>query len=168
MGKQINYYLGYEPFLELARLAAESGCVIVRCHYDREKQRWSVCQGGPEVVVPDQYSYFFHLPEAGPLAILDTPYGPRVEDGYSATGNAVIEAGFSRLNEGGPTRSRLFVISGYYDGEEVWVPRPDCMTKLYDRLARRVKKLAPYVQPRGWQYKTYASPDLLPLLEQYD
>ena len=120
------------------------------------------------MVVPDQYSYFFHLPEAGPLAILDTPYGPRVEDGYSATGNAVIEAGFSRLNEGGPTRSRLFVISGYYDGEEVWVPRPDCMTKLYDRLARRVKKLAPYVQPRGWQYKTYASPDLLPLLEQYD
>lgn len=160
--------MGYEPFLELAKLAAESGCVIVRCGYDREKERWSVCQGGPEVVVPDQYSYFFHLPEAGPLEVRDTPYGPRVWDGYNATGNAVVEAGFSRVNDDGPTRSRLFVISGYYDDEGVWVPRPDGLTKLYEKLARRAKKLAPYIQPKGWKYKTYVDPALLSLLEQGD
>lgn len=168
MGKQINYYMGYAPFLELAKLAAESGCVIVRAEYDRAGKRWSVRKGGPEVVVPDQYSYFFHLPQAGPLEVTDTPCGPQVDDGCNATGNAVIEAGFSRINEDGPTRSRLFVISGYYDGREEWVPRPDCMTKLYEKLARRVKKLAPYVRPRGWQYKTYADPALLPLLERDD
>ena len=105
---------------------------------------------------------------SGPLDITDTPYGPRVNDGYNATGNAAIEAGFSRIHEDGPTRSRLFVISGYYDEEEVWIPRPDCLTKLYEKLARRAKKLAPYSQPRGWQYKTYADPELLPLLERDD
>lgn len=168
MGKQINYYMGYAPFLELAKLAAESGCVIVRAGYDREKERWSVRKGGPEAVVPDRYSYFFHLPEAGPLEIRDTPYGPRFQDGYNATGNAVIEAGFSRLSGDGPARSRLFVISGYYDDREVWIPRPDCMTKLYEKLARRVKKLAPCVRPKGWKYRTYADPALLPLLEQSD
>lgn len=170
MGKQIGYYMGYEAFLDLARLAAESGCVILR--NDFIDGRWTVDQGGPELVVPERYSYLFYLPEAGPLVIEDLPNGRCVDRGYTPSGSAIIEAGYSRIREGdtpavGP--ARLFVITGYYDKKDVWVPRPGCITKVYDRLARRVKKLAPYVRLPGRPYKEYIDPALLPLLESgYD
>ena len=167
MGKQINYYMGCEEFRELAVLAVESGCVILR--NDFIDGRWAVDRGGPELVEPGRYRYFFYLPEAGPLVIRDLPNGRCVDDGYTATGNALIEAGYSRIREEEPRgigSARLFVISGYYNEAEDWIPRPDCLTKLYEKLARRAKKLAPYTQLEGWQYKVYVSPALRPLLER--
>ncbi len=166
MGKQINYYMGPEEFRELAVLAAENRCAILR--NDFIDGRWTVEQGGPELVVPGRYSYIFYLPEAGPLVIRELPNGRCVDQGYTATGNAIIEAGYSRIREEprGISSARLFVISGYYDKEGCWVPRPDCLTKLYDKLARRAKKLAPYTQLENRQYKIYVSPGLRPLLER--
>lgn len=76
------------------------------------------------------------------------------------------------------TRSRLFVISGYYNDKGEYVPRPDCVTKLYNRLVRVVKKVAPYtelvdsyistkdgdyLQEKQWKHKEYISPQVLQL-----
>ena len=76
------------------------------------------------------------------------------------------------------TRSRLFAISGYYDGNGEYVPRPDCLTKTYNRLVRIAKKVAPYteltdyiistrnssyLQEKEWKHKEYVSPAYLAL-----
>ncbi len=54
---------------------------------------------------------------------------------YSAEGNTVISAGFSpRRDETKElVRSRLFVISGYYDDKGEYIPRPECVTKIYNK-----------------------------------
>ena len=36
MGKQINYWLGYENFLQIAGAALDCGCVIIRYAAGRE------------------------------------------------------------------------------------------------------------------------------------
>ncbi len=76
------------------------------------------------------------------------------------------------------TRSRLFAISGYYDESGEYIPRPECLTKVYNRLARTVKKVAPYteltdyiistrdssyLQEKEWRHKEYVSPAYLAL-----
>ena len=40
------------------------------------------------------------------------------------------------------TRGRLFCISDYYNDDGELIKRPDCVTKVYNALARYVKKLA--------------------------
>ena len=80
-----------------------------------------------------------------------------LDDGYTATGNALIEANYSSIvNE--PTgvagtrrkkeiyRARIYCITGYYDENEKYIPRPDCLTKVYHSLIRYVKKIAPYTE----------------------
>ena len=102
-------------------------------------------------------SFYFHIPEAGDIRIL-TGIGKECLDyGYTATGNALIEASYSSIvNE--PTgvagsrqkkeihRARIYCISGYYDENEKYIPRPDCLTKVYHSLVRYVKKIAPYTE----------------------
>ena len=66
-------------------------------------------------------SFYFHIPEAGDIRIL-TGIGKECLDyGYTATGN-----------------------SGYHDENEKDIPRPDCLTKMYNSLVKYVKKTAPY------------------------
>ena len=66
-------------------------------------------------------SFYFHIPEAGDIRIL-TGIGKECLDyGYTATGN-----------------------SGYHDENEKDIPRPDCLTKVYNSLVKYVKKTAPY------------------------
>ena len=66
-------------------------------------------------------SFYFHIPEAGDIRIL-TGIGKECLDyGYTATGN-----------------------SGYHDENKKDIPRPDCLTKVYNSLVKYVKKTAPY------------------------
>ena len=37
-------------------------------------------------------------------------------------------------------------MTGYYDKNKNWIDRPECMKKLYDKLVRAAKKLAPYTE----------------------
>ncbi len=37
---------------------------------------------------------------------------------------------------------RLYVQTGFYDDKGEYVPRPVCVTKVYNRLLRMVKRLA--------------------------
>lgn len=68
--------------------------------------------------------------------------------------------------------------SGFYDDKGEYVPQPVCVTKVYNRLARMVKRLAPYteltdtyvsmndddyLQEKEWKHKEYISPQFLRL-----
>lgn len=156
MGKQINYYMEYEPFLKIAQAALDSGCVIVK-GYDGKITGTDI-----SIVTADCNHYFFHLPEAGKLEYKTYDNGRTVVDySYTSSGNTLIEAGFSLIDDNDKriSRNRLFCISGYYDENAEWIPRPDCITKLYNKLVRIVKKEAPYDKIR----KEYASPLCLEL-----
>lgn len=144
MGKQINYYMEYSAFLKIAQAALNSGCVIVR-NFDNE----IICSADISVVIPACNNYFFHLPEAGEIAYKTYANGRTdVDHSYSSSGNSLIEAGFSRINDADKKiyRNRLFCISGYFNEEKEWIARPDCITKLYNKLVRVAKKEAPYTE----------------------
>ena len=57
----------------------------------------------------------------------------------------MIQASFSKKNDKTKiiTRGRLFVISGYYDEQDEYISRPECVTKIYNKLVGIVKKIAP-------------------------
>jgi len=175
MGKQINYWMGYEDFLTVAQAALDSGCVIIR-HSDDGKLMYGHTL---DIVTQDTHRYYFYVKDAGELEVKTLSTGREQIGGYNASGNLLIEAAFSHRDDRKKelTRSRLFVISGYYDGDGTYINRPDCVTKVYNRLARVVKKVAPYTeltdtytvdsddgtQTREWRHKEYVSPSFLHL-----
>ena len=143
MGKQINYYMGYEEFLTIAQKALECGCKILK------RVDGKILQGDTiSFVTMQERNYYFYLPEAGALYTKTRANGHETVGGYDASGNVVIEAGYSNKNTTDKyiTRSRLFVISGYYDEQGQWIPRPECLEKVYNKLVRVAKKVAPYTE----------------------
>ena len=141
MGKQINYKMEYESFLQIAVTALELGCTIFAEHRNHKEFKSDVIQSRDiSVVTSDCHNYYFHLMNAGGIAIKTFPDGREYLDrGYNQTGNSIIEAGFSHFNGKQITPARLFVISGYYNDSEEWIARPDCLTKVYNALVRKVK-----------------------------
>ena len=133
-----------------------------------------------DIITEDSRRYYFYLPEAGSPMAQKVPFPDGQMIGYNAAGNTVIEAGFSFIHDSEKqiTRSRLFVISGYYDEAGEYIARPDCLTRTYEKLARTVKKTAPYkeltdhiistrdsdyLQEREWKHKEYISASCLAL-----
>ena len=72
------------------------------------------------------------------------------------------------------------MISGYYDEQGEYISRPESVTKIYNKLARIVKKVAPlteltdtyistkdatYLQEYEWKHKEYITPEYLHLKE---
>lgn len=148
MGKQINYWMEYEPFLLVAKKAIDLGCTIIK----EDRATGKVMESSDiSIITPDENRYYFHLPEAGKIIIKkrenDSEY---IDDGYTSSGNTLIQAGYSYIiNETKRkciTRARLFCISGYYNSDGEYISRPDCLTKVYNSLARFVKKVAPYTE----------------------
>lgn len=175
MGKQINYWLGFEEFLQIAQAALDCGCVIIKPISGKLVYGRTL-----DTVTEDEHRYYFYLPEAGKLMEQQVPFQNENPAGYNAVGNTVIEAGFSLIDKEQKkiTRSRLFAISGYYDENGEYVPRPDCLTRTYNRLVRTAKKVAPYteltdyiistrdssyLQEKEWKHKEYVSPSFLAL-----
>lgn len=179
MGKQINYYIGYKEFLKIAECAVKNGCIILKKEYGKYVRDNSV-----GIITQDCNRYYFYLPEAGDLE-------PQMHDdnefvgGYNSSGNVVIEASYSIVKHEQKTisRGRLFSVTGYYDKNKNWIDRPECMKKLYDKLVRTVKKLAPhteivdeiistssedYLKPKEWKHKEYITEELLSLKENDD
>ncbi len=145
MGKQINYWMDYENFILLAEKALELGCVIYRIRADKNGK--IIFGKDIRVVIPEEWNYIFYFPEAGEIKIeiLDgTEYIKRFADG----GQALIEAGFSLINQKQKkiTRNRLWCSTGYYNSDDEFIARPEQLTKVYNTLARFVKKLAPYTE----------------------
>lgn len=144
MGRQINYYIEYESFLEIAQAALECGCIIIK--QDLKSRPSKVFQSRDiSIVTKDCWHYYFYLPEAGSVRTKTYDYGERIDYGYNECGNAMIEAGFSIVREEKKEirGERLFVMTGYYDDSGSWIPRPNCLNKVYNKLVRLVKKLAP-------------------------
>jgi hypothetical protein len=141
MGKQVNYEMSYDSFLQLAQFALDAGCMIIRNNHSEEKQ--IPCKD-ISAVTTDCQNYYFYIPELYPIHeiqhkkdsngkyyVADTMFGP-----FSL---ALIEASYS--TEVGK-QARVYVTTGYYDKSEMWFERPDLLTKTYDRIARKAKKLA--------------------------
>lgn len=173
MGKQINYWLNHKEFLQIAQAALDCGCVIMKKDSGKIKYGQTL-----DMVTEDWTSYYFYLPEAGSLMAQQIPFQGEPMFAYNAVGNTVIQAGFSHINDDEKkiTRSRLFVISGYYDENGEYIARPECLTKIYQKLVRVVKKIAPYTeitdhiiskhdifQEEEWKHKEYISPSCLTL-----
>ncbi|MGP1459125.1 MAG: hypothetical protein ACTTKL_07430 [Treponema sp.] len=149
MGKQINYYLGYNDFKTIAQTALNNKCIILK-----QENGKIIHDRNISMITPDVNSYYFYVPEVETLQfemLHDKHIG-----GYNEIGNAVIEAGFSIVNHKDKRipKARLFSISGYYDRNEDWIARPECVNKVYGRLVRAVKKLAVYTEVRTEKYLT--------------
>ena len=145
MGRQINYYMEYESFLQIAQLALECGCEIIK--EDLNVRPTTVIRTRDiSAITPSDWMFWFYVPEAGQFATKMYECGERVEHSFSESGNALIEAGVSIIleDEKRIRRSRLYVQSGYYNSNDVWIPRPKCVDAVYNKLVRRVKKLTAY------------------------
>lgn len=152
MGRQINYYMEHESFLQVAQLALDCGCEIIK--EDLNVRPTTVIRTRDiSTITPNDWMFWFYVPEAGKLEIKTDERGERVDHGFCESGNALIEAGVSyiREDERQIRRSRLYVQSGYFDGSDVWIPRPKCVDAVYNKLVRRVKKLTIY---DGFSYRT--------------
>lgn len=145
MGKQINYYMEYACFVQLAEKALGLGCEIIRnVHAPGIVRGFSA-----DIVSPDCTQYYFYVPDAGAITFGTDMNGRQYVQGYaSAGGNALIEAGYSFISEEEKriSRARLYCTTGYYDADKVFVPRPDSTTNIYNALARYARKLAPYTE----------------------
>lgn len=158
MGRQINYWMEFDSFLPVAQKALDLGCNIIK----ENLNEGTVTVGSDLSIIkkPENYcpiKYYFHFPQAGDIEIHKVNGKEWLENSFSASGNAIIEAGFSYVtnvpsgSDGKPQikeiqRARLYCISGYYDKNENYVPRPESLTKVYNSLERFVKKVAPYTE----------------------
>ena len=137
MGKQVNYHMNYESFLVLAQTALDAGCLIIRGDHTDEKPEPAADLSG---VTRDCDRYFFYLPELADLSYKIDMYGKHY---LAYCGEplelAVIEAGYSRFPA---NTARLYVITGYYDSDGQWIPRSERLTKVYEKLARKARKVA--------------------------
>lgn len=175
MGKQINYWLNREEFLHIAQTALDCGCVIIKQGPKKMEYGQTL-----DIITEDSRRYYFYLPEAGSLMAQKVPFPDGQMIGYNAAGNTVIEAGFSFIHDSEKqiTRSRLFVISGYYNETGEYIARPKCLTQTYQKLVHIVKRIAPYteitdhiistqnndyLQEREWIHKEYISASCLKL-----
>lgn len=141
MGKQINYYMGYNDFLSVAKAALDSGCVIYRHQF--EKGHWKLIEGKDiNIVIPECIDYYFYLPELGEFSVRNHNGNQHISN---ETQLNVIEAGFSSVDNKKCSiiRNRLYVTSGLYNEDEEWIPRDDRLTKIYNKLVHIVKKVAP-------------------------
>ena len=172
MGKQINYWLEFDNFKVLAQKAVDLGWEIVREDLSKFEKTGVTVSRDIDIITEEKGAYyFFHLPEAGDIEIKELECGQRLDHNFSESGNSLIEAGFSRVlkEEKRILRARLYLPTGYYDKNDVYIYRPDCIVKVYHSLARYVKKLAPYTEitrpfinrsgePDEYKTKEYISP----------
>lgn len=166
--KQINYWLEFDGFLQVAQKALELGCTIIR----EDLNTGTVTEGDLSLITEEpRVSYYFHLPEAGNIAVKNYGNGERLDRIANECENSIIEAEYSRIDDQGKQimRARLFLSTGYYDSNGDFIYRPDCIVKVYNSLARLVKKLAPYTelsdnyQGTIYTHKEYVSPFYLNL-----
>ena len=140
MGRQITYYMERESFLVLAQAALDEGLLIFKNEYAEKPQE--PCRDLS--VIDDCTQYYFYLPEIAPLTYAHTDYGYHVKSYSYPSCLAIIEAGYSKKTDV-IHESRIYVSTGDYNCGE-WIPRPEKITKIYNKLVRKVKKLAPYTE----------------------
>ncbi len=145
MGKQINYFIEYDNFILLAQKALEIGCKILK----EDLQTGIVIESdSTDIISKECLDYYFYIPETGKYKVEKIGNRERIDYGYNASGLTMIEASMSKIFEKDKriSRGRLYCITNYYDEKENIIKRPDLTTKIYNTLARYVKKIAPYTE----------------------
>lgn len=140
MGKQTTYYMDYSEFLTLAQAALDEGCSLLRWDHTSEPIR-------PfrdlSAIDPTHPYWYFLLPGAGELRFVRDRLGGYFLDDGGAIATQLIETGFSVLSERGLWGSaRLYIPSDALVNGEL-IPRSEEATRIYDKLARLVRKTAP-------------------------
>ena len=138
MGKQVNYTMDYPAFLQLAKYALELGCMIIRNDHTEEP---SFPSKDISMVVPECSHYLFYCPALFPLDQIthsqDSAGKYYIADTFSSLFSlSIISAGFYRI----------YVTTGFFNNAGEWVPRPDKLTQIYDKIARKARKLATEVR----------------------
>ena len=102
MGKQMTYYMEREVFTQLAQIAVDLGCVIL-------KQNGSKIISGDTSIIDSHCSkYYFYLPAAGEINE-ELPLGC-----YNSNAGCVIEASYStRTKDLCLKRGKLYITSGF-------------------------------------------------------
>ena len=141
MGKQLNYVMDFKSFKKLSQYALELGCLIL---YKDHTEKPSLPSSDLSIVIPQYNSYYFYIPELYPSNKITHGidcYGRYYlkDDLFSPFSLSLIEASFSRNNT---EQERIYVTTGYYDENENWIARPELLTKTYEKIARRARKLA--------------------------
>ena len=144
MGKQINYYMDYDSFLLVAQKAIDLGCMIVK----EDSALGKVVESDDvSIVTKDCVRYYFHLLQAGDIEVEIVSNKEYLKRFACDSGNSIIEAGYSFIadepNKKEIRRNRIYCVTGYYNDEGEYIPRPECLTKVYDSLVRYIKKVAP-------------------------
>ena len=154
MGKQINYWMDYDSFLLITEKALELGCVIYRQKSGKDGKL--IYGTSIDVVTEEEKNYFYYFPEAGEIEIEQYNGREVVGDGIGKGSNAIIEAGYSYVNDKSKsiTRSRIYCTTGYYNDDGSFVDRPENLTKVYNILARYIKKVAPYTELHDVRFGT--------------
>ena len=149
MGKQINYYMDYESFLKVAQAALDEGCLIIR---DESKPEPPKPSNDLSVITEKWMRYGFYLPELADLEYgIDSSGNFHVNKSFNQLSLAVIEASFSKKligkGDGTPfvSTARLYIPTGNYIKDGEWNARSERITKIYNKLARLVKKMAPSI-----------------------
>lgn len=180
MGKQLNYYMDYDSFLIVAQTALDNGCIIVRENFWNPNSDKKIVQARDlSIIIKEWKSYYFYLPEAGDLVVKYMPgEGSERLERFGISGSAsIIEAGYSFIRDKRILRSRIYSYSGYYDENGEWIPRDERILKLYNKLVRVVKKIAPYTELTDirtnmddeqceYKHKEYITPYCLQLRER--
>ena len=134
MGKQLNYIMDYDSFIKLSQYALDLGCLII---YRNQSRTPSLPSTNLSVIVPDNTSYYFYIPELYPP--------DKITHGINCYGNyylwdthsgpfslSLIEASFSQNDT---DQARVYVTTGYYDENENWIARPELLTKTYEKVS---------------------------------
>ncbi len=140
MGKQLNYYMGYDEFITAAQAASDNGCTIISRAYGNKS--WNIRRGTPVDIVSDHQRDYFFVTDDADNDIFDEINGCYISE---KTRLNVIEAGFSITDSKKRliVKNRLYLASGVYDTTGSFVKCSDKNVKVYDKLARIARKLAP-------------------------
>ncbi len=145
MGKQIQFYMEYELIVMVAQKALDLGCKIIK----DDVANGIVTEADSTDIIASGFGwYYFHVPEAGKYSLKQSYGKDTVDHGYNASGITLIELMPSTIREEEKKLhwGRLFCITDYYDEDSNLIPRPDCVTKVYNALARYVRKITNYVE----------------------
>ena len=178
MGKQIEFYIEYEMTVMLAKKALEYGCKIIK----DDTVNGIVTESDTTDIISEKFGfYYLHVPEAGKYSVIKSGARESLNHGYNASGITLIELlpTVFRNEEKVLQKGRLYCISDYYDEEGQVIKRPDCVTKVYNALARYVKKIAPYTEVehyvinpmysgKKFTTKKYISKECFSLVEEKD
>ena len=165
MGKQMTYYMEREVFTQLAQIAVDLGCVIL-------KQNGSKIISGDTSIIDSHCSkYYFSLPAAGEINE-ELPLGC-----YNSNAGCVIEASYStRTKDLCLKRGKLYITSGFSTPNGDFIECPACLLKVYKKLVLHMKdltlrvevpadrmstRLTYYADPTGRTHKLYMTKSML-------